>query len=377
MNFSNLDKLLNDQLWYYGFHGCDAGVIYKGKIVYRKQFGVKDFETGEKMSGNELYYIYSATKPITCVGALRLVERGLLDVNAPVSKYFPEYENIRVRTANGTVPAKNVMTVKHLFTMTAGFGYDLNSSEIRTLREKNPEFTAVDLAKALAEFSLFFEPGEGYNYSLCHDVLAGIVEKISDMPFSEYQQKNIFEPLGMTRTRFHLETSDPAAFAARYRYDPDKKICEKINDMNNVYELSPKYDSGGAGLICCTDDYLKFLSAMSLGGTSVDGYRLLKRETVDFMRQNHLSKENERIFTRRTSGYSYGLGVRTMVDPLAQNAKSPLGEFGWDGAACSYLLIDPDNQIGVFYAQHVMNCGPMYIMGHPAIRDAVYEALEL
>ncbi len=376
MDFSRLDKFLQEHLWYYGLHGCDVGVVYKGETVYRKGFGVSDDITGKKIDGSEMYYIFSASKPITCAGALRLVERGLLDLDAPVSNYIPQYKNIKVRTANGEAPAKNVMTIKNLFTMTAGFNYDLGSLQIKALREKKPDFTSYDLAVALAEFPLCFEPGTAYQYSLCHDVLAGVVEKITGMRFSEYQKKNIFEPLGMSKSFFHPEDCPYDNFAAQYLYNGDRKASDR-RDLACPYILSPKHDSGGAGMICCTDDYLKFLSAMSLGGTSKEGYKLLERETVDLMRKNHLSKELERTFTRRTIGYSYGLGVRTLVDKEAMNAKSPIGEFGWDGAACAYLLIDPEKQVGVYYAQNTLGCGPMYILGHGTIRDLTYEALGL
>ena len=351
-------------------------MVYKGETVYRKGFGVSDDITGKKIDGNEMYYIFSASKPITCAGALRLVEKGLLDLDAPVSDYIPEYKNIKVKTADGEVPAKNVMTVKNLFNMTAGFNYDLGNAQIKALREKNPEFTSYDLAVALSEFPLCFEPGTAYQYSLCHDVLAGVVEKITGMRFAEYQKKNIFEPLGMNKSFFHPEDCPYDNFATQYVYNDPKKVCDR-RELACPYILSPKHDSGGAGMICCTDDYLKFVSAMSLGGTSKDGYKLLERETVDLMRKNHLPKELERTFTRRTIGYSYGLGVRTMVDKEAMNAKSPIGEFGWDGAACAYLLIDPENQVGIYYAQNTFNCGPMYILGHGTIRDLTYEALGL
>ena len=376
MDFSRLDKFLEEHLAYYGFHGCDAGVVYKGETVYRKQFGIDDCETGKKIDGNELYYIFSASKPITCTGAMRLVERGLLDLDAPVSKYLPEYKNVKVRTADGSVEAKNVMTVRNIFTMTAGFDYNLRSDAIMKGFEKNPDMTTREVAYALSEFPLHFEPGTKYMYSLCHDVLAAVVEVVADMKFSEYQKKNIFEPLGMKDSCFHIEESDRTRFAAQYVYDPDKKISNK-RELACPYTLSKNHDSGGAGMISSVEDYLKFVNAMSLGGTTKDGYVLLKKESIDEMRRNQLSKELERMFTRRPNGYSYGLGVRTLIDKEAQNAKSALGEFGWDGAACAYLLIDPENQVGIFYGQNTLNCAPMYSMGHPMIRDLAYEGLGL
>ena len=376
MDFSKLNKFLEEHLSHIGLNGCDMGVVYKGETVYRKQFGIDDCETGKKVDENELYYIFSASKPITCTGALRLVERGLLDLDAPVSKYLPEYENVKVRTQDSIVPAKNVMTVRNLFTMTAGFDYNLRSEQIVKGLEKNPNITTRELAYALSEFPLCFEPGTKYQYSLCHDVLAAVVEVVSGEKFSHYQKKNIFEPLGMTDSCYHIEECDKARLACQYNYDNNSKKAVKIQPIC-PYALSINHDGGGAGMVSSVSDYLKFVSAMSLGGTSKDGYVLLKKETINEMRRNQLLADVEWTFSSRQNGYSYGLGVRTLVDKQAKNAKSPIGEFGWDGAASAYLLIDPENQIGVYYGQHVLGCSELFATAHPTIRDLVYECLGL
>ena len=134
----------------------------------------------------------------------------------------------------------------------------------------------------------------------------------------------------------------------------------------NEFILTSAYQSGGAGLISCVDDYSKFVAEMS------NGNKLLKPETIDLMRADQLGEQARQDFQSCKAGYTYGLGVRT--DAYGHHAHK--GEFGWDGAAGAYVMIDPDNHIGIFYATHVRNHGVyLYEVLHQQIRDAVYRVV--
>ena len=122
------------------------------------------------------------------------------------------------------------------------------------------------------------------------------------------------------------------------------------------------------------DDYIKFASALANGGTAENGYELLTRASVDLMRRPHLPADVEPTFEKWPGGYSYGLGVRTMVNPRRKNARSPVGEFGWDGAAGAYALFDPENDLALFYAQHCRKCIVAFDEIHPTLRDMTYDA---
>ena len=139
--------------------------------------------------------------------------------------------------------------------------------------------------------------------------------------------------------------------------------------------FTPNYESGGAGLIGSVEDYIRLADALACGGVSADGYRVLSMESIDRMRQDQLtgaSRADFLQFNRR--GYSYALGVRTMVDNRA--ARSSVGEFGWDGAAGAWVMMDTQRRLSAYYGQHVLGCRYSYDVIHPKLRDMIYEGLE-
>lgn len=221
---------------------------------------------------------------------------------------------------------------------------------------------------------LIFDPGARFNYSLCHDVLAGVVEAISGMSYGEYLKKNIFEPLGIQEMCFHVTDAILPRISAQYVHDP--KLKKPVpTELSCPYKLSEKYESGGAGLVGGARDYILLADALACGGLGKTGHRILNPKTVDLMRKNHLNEAQLNSFGRQDSGYSYGLGVRTKIKQKENNAYSPLGEFGWDGAAGAFILIDPENKLSLFYVQHVRGYSPMHQNGHNILRDLTYQDL--
>lgn len=343
----------------------EIAITLKGETVYRYRNGFRDDNRVIPLRGDELYFLYSATKPITCTAALQLVEQGKLKLDDPVSAYIPEFEKLFVTTPLGAVQAQNVMTVHNLFTMTSGLNYDLQKAAIRSLLQSNSNPSTLDMVRAFPGDPLQFEPGTHFMYGLSHDVLAAIVEVVSGLSFGDYLQKHIFDVCGMKQTGFAINEDVRSKMCSQYMYMPETDEAVLV-EKKNVFSLSPAYQSGGAGLISCVDDYSRFVAEMSSGN------RLLRKETIDLMRANHLSPQAWQDFQDCKRGYSYGLGVRSSC-----NRDYPSNsEFGWDGAAGAYVLIDPVQQLGIFYATHIKNHGTyLYQKLHPAIRDAVYEQI--
>ena len=163
----------------------------------------------------------------------------------------------------------------------------------------------------------------------------------------------------------------------QFEFNMNTMTSEPVPNRNR-YVLTNNYESGGAGLISTVNDYLLFLDAMCHGGVSKDGYRLLSMESINLMRQDQMNENSKRDFDSfGRNGYSYGLGVRTLIEKEKSGVRSPLGEFGWDGAAGAYALIDVTNNLAIFYIQHVLNCGYVYHVIHPRVRDLTYEMLGL
>ena len=143
-----------------------------------------------------------------------------------------------------------------------------------------------------------------------------------------------------------------------------------------MFRLGSEYESGGAGLISSVDDYIKFANVLCNKGKTQKGEKILSECTIDLMRTNHLDKTSMKDFNWiQMRGYGYGLGVRTMIDKAKGGSLSSIGEFGWGGAAGTYAMIDPENEITVFYAQHMLNNQEPYV--HPRIRNIVYQCLEI
>lgn len=258
--------------------------------------------------------------------------------------------------------------------MTAGFDYNLNSESVKKYqKETEGKFPTRMIAKALSEQPLGFEPGTRWNYSLCHDVLGAFIEVVSGMKFSEYLKKNIFEPLGMNDTGFERNEKIYSQMFPQYLFDNETQKANEIGKEASNFVLGTEYESGGAGLISTADDYIKFADALANGGVGKDGIRILSPRTIDLMRENRLSESVIKDFNWvQLAGYGYGLGVRTMMNRGKGGAIGQVGEFGWGGAAGAYVMIDPDNNISVFYGQHMLNNLEPFI--HPRIRNLVYSA---
>lgn len=374
MNFKKLDQLI-DSLPACGIPACDLAVTYRGETVYRHSAGYADAEQTRPVSADDLYYIFSISKITTCVCGMRLVEEGKIGLDDPVSKYLPAYRYLTVKDEKGKiVPAQNVMTIRHLFTMTGGLNYNLKSpSLIRARMNEKPD--TLTLVNAIAETPLEFEPGTHYMYSLCHDVLAGVIEVVSGMRFADYVQKTVFDPLGMTRTGYHLPEALKPKLSELYTFRHGV-MQPVVAPKTNAYIMTDDYDSGGAGLYSCVDDQIKLMTVLANGGKTADGYSLLKPETIAMMQVGQLPDSARPQFgPTRLYGYSWGLCGRVHVDPVVSHALSPVGEFGWDGAAGAFCLVDPTEQVALYYGTHVMGCHYVYHMVHPKVRDTVYETI--
>lgn len=357
-----------------GIPACEIAISRNGEVIYRQGVGYSDSMSLKLVSDKDIYWIFSCSKIITCISALRLIERGIIALDDPVSKYIPEFAYLKVKNKDGTVAAaKNVMTIEHLFTMTGGMTYVRDTENILRAIEKTP--STIGIVKAMAKDPLAFEPGTRYGYSLCHDVLAAVVEVASGVRFSDYLKSNIFEPLGISDMGFFPNEEQKSRFSSMYNYQNGIGKASEI-DIQNPYILSSDYESGGAGLFSTVDDYMKIITSLACGGVSSDGYVLLKPQTVKMMTENRHSASALNDFAgHRYYGYGWGLCCRTHINPKLSFSLSPVGECGWDGAAGAFSMIDTTNKIALFFSMHVMGCNFVYQKIHPQIRNMVYEEI--
>lgn len=373
MNFTKLQSILENQTKI-GTPAQDFVLMQNNKEIFRYTAGYKDKEKTIKASQDDVYFLYSASKVVTCTLALRLVEQGKLGLNDNVSKYLPEFEKLTVQTENGVIKAENELKIHHLFSMTGGIAVAHLPKEIGKHLPEN-ERTTRNLVKEIAKFPLAFEPGTHFNYNFNHDVLAAVVEEIAQKDFRDFIAQEIFNPLEMKSSTYFETNQIKEKMWEQYRFNESSNSFD-VEGKTNIYILSSLYDSGGAGMISNANDYIKVSAALANSGVAFNNYRLLNRETIDLMRTNRLNpvQLSDLRNTMGKPGYGYGLGVRTLIEK--ETSRGPLGEFGWDSAANAYTFIDVDNNLSAFYGLHVLGWGPGYNT-HPILRDAVYEGLGL
>lgn len=361
-------------------------VIYKdGKKVFEYSSGYSDLEKKIKKTGEEQLYIYSCSKVATVTAALQLYEQGKFLLSDPLYEYLPEFKKMYVKDGDRIKAAENPITIRDLFTMTAGLSYATNTPAFEKARKlTDGKMDTRTVIKCLAEEPLLFEPGARWNYSLCHDVLAVLAEVVSGMRFSEYMKKYIFEPLDMNNSYYHAPND--VIISPQYIYE--------IQDTKNIVELQQKehttgvvkraygnelvfgenYDSGGAGIITTVDDYAKFAAALANSGTGLNNNRILSSATVKLMKTNQLNEAQRKTMNwRRLRGYGYGLGVRTLIDKAESGSNSSIGEIGWGGAAGATIIADTEEKVALFYAHHMLNPQEEYYQ--PRLRNVLYSCL--
>lgn len=370
-DFTGLKACMDSLLEEYKIPGFDCVVYKKHKPIFRYYAGFRDVENGIKIDGSELYLVFSMTKMLTCASALQFFERGAFSMEDELSRYLPEFGRMKILT-NDFGYAKNPIRIVDLFTMSAGLDYNIREDCIKKTLEDGRTGT-LDVVRAMSGKSLCFEPGTRFKYSLCHDVLGALIEVWSGQKLGDYMEEHIFRPLGMSDTFFGVLQNGRSAdrFAVRYDRDEDGNLLRI--PLKNAYNVSADYQSGGAGLVSRTDDYAVFLDALACGGIGWNGNRILNEDTIVLWKTNHLDGLALEDFHKLRKGYGYGLGVRTHMEPDVSGSLSPVGEFGWDGAAGAFSMVDTENELSFTYFQH---CHNWDVEMQSKMRNALYMSLK-
>ncbi len=372
MNFEKLSAFL-DSFLDMGMPMYDCVVYQNHERVFRKWGGFFDRDAGIPLAGNEKFHVFSCSKPVTGAAVLTLLEEGRIALSDPLSKYFPGYRSMNVlETAeDGTKtlrPAKEEITLRHLFQMSCGIDYELDFPALQKARaEKGEDFTASDMAEALSKKPLLFDPGVRWEYSLSHDILGGVAEVVTGKLFGDFVKERIFLPLGMENTDFRrtpLETDRVPRL-----YDND---CQPVSGFLNRYIFSEKHHPGGAGILSTPEDYILFNDAMASWGVGKNGVRILKKETVELLRTT-LLPDSTRFRAGMYKGFTYALGVATLTHPTETLAHTPKGIFGWNGAGGSMSMISPDTGVSLFCAHHFLGTDK-HKLYQPLI-DATFEGI--
>jgi len=380
-----IDQMLERRIAAGQITGAVAIVARKGKIVHLTAKGVMDLETKQPVTPTTMFRVASMTKPVTSVALMMMVEEGKVRINDPVSRYIPEFKNLKVAVpeqaaARGETPAaaggqrggagggggrggrggrggpppvftrvapEREVTIKDLLTHVSGLGSGTMSNSTISdpaIARKQGEKLA-DYIPRLGNSVLEFQPGTRWAYSAQsgHDTLGRIVEIASGMPLNEFFQKRIFEPLGMKDITFWPTEAQWPRVASVYtaRNNELVKNTSPNSMSSNVYFM------GSGGLISTAEDYIPF-GVMLANGGELNGKHLLGRKTVEMMSSAHVPD----TLPGRAAGEGYGLGVRVVTNHVKRGTMLSDGTFGWSGVYGTHFFVDPVEQVvGVLLIQ--------------------------
>lgn len=376
--------------------GAVIMVARDGQLVYSAALGEMDPEANTPMTEDAIFRIYSMTKPLVSVAAIILMEEGALQLTDPVSKFLPEFGNMKVSVPKtdlyggvkySTVPAQSEMTVQDLLRHTAGLAYG-ELTQNAPVKEGyaeagvyNPGGLAFDArnvepeeqVKALAEVPLVHQPGTFWEYSLASDVLGRVVEAASGMRLEDFLEERLFGPLRMEDAGFQVAQNAMSRVAEPFAVDPASGAPVPLVDVS----IAPKNASGGAGGVASAGDYLRF-SQMLLNGGELDGARILSPTSVRLMASDHLGEEIEvpvepGELLMGTPGYTFGLGFMVREQPGIAGVPGSEGEFMWAGYGGTFFWIDPaENLVAILMSQRA---GPTRAYYRKLIKQLVYQAI--
>ncbi len=393
----NIDSLSNKLIKEKKFTGVSVYINSSDKVIYNKQIGYGNVEKTIQLDESTNYRIFSMTKPITSVALMILLERGLLNLDDPISKYLPEFKKMkRIRVLDLPIikhlfytrkKVDNDITIFHLLTHTSGLYYDFSSKYISVYRKyikgaKLDIKTLEDFSNQASKLPLLFEPGTDFNYGINTDILGRIIEVVSGQDLELFLQTEIFMPLEMNSTTFNLDNSLKNLLPVYENIDGKLEISSRLN-------LAPiaKFPMGGAGLFSTVSDYSNFCSMLKNDG-SYKGKKIISKNSIDLMSTNHikyLDGENAKNISKRLPVVliedirnltfpmdGFGLGLYTNDHMNHQSTIANINRIGWMGAANTFFFIDPDHDFFVI----IMAQSRMDFSILNDFENVIYQALE-
>ena len=379
-----ITEFFNDEVATGKLPGAVVLIQQHGKPVYFKCFGVQDVTTRVPMSSDTIFALHSMTKPITSVAAMMLIDAGKLSPADPVSKFIPAFADAKVGISPDTadsesvlklVPADRPVTIMDLLRHTSGITYDYIGGKLimKAYSESglfDGRYTNEVFADRIARLPLARQPGTLWRYGHSTDVLGRVIEIVSGQTLYQFEKQHIFDPLGMSSTKFVLESADERARMAEPL--PSDTVLKLAEAQRRAH---PEWESGGGGLVSSLTDYARF-AQMILGGGQFEGKRYLSLAAFKSMTSDHIGPgsgvgRDYYYFPGDGFGYGYGFAVRT--DP--GNARPPppgsIGELKWDSGSGTYFGVDPKlDMIYILLVQTQNERGRIT----PAFRKLVYDA---
>lgn len=343
--------------------GGTVSILRQGKLALHHATGLRAAE-GPDQEIDDIFRIFSMTKPIVSVAAMMLVERGQLDLDAPLSQYIPEFADTKLIEVSGLYEPEREITIRDLLRHTSGivygfFGDTFARDEYKKHNLLDPTVSTGDHARLIATLPLEHEPGSAWEYGRSTDVLGHVVEVASGQRLDAFLKSEILDPLGMTDTAFFVpqDKADRVALPGQqgFMFDP---------------LIEPAYQSGGSGLMSTAPDYLQFVG-MVLNGGELDGARILQPETLLEMGTDQLDGVRPGNYDLLGDENAFGLGFAVRQAEVGTGQGS-IGDMWWGGYTGTYFWIDPAQDLAVVFMIQNPDQREYY---RPVLRNAVYDAL--
>jgi len=376
-----IDDYFNNEVASGKIPGAMVLIKQHGQQIYFNTFGVSDPDTGRPMTPDTIFPLHSMTKTITSFCMMMLVDQGSVRLDDPVAKYIPSFANMKVgvekkgeqgRPVLELVPPRRPLTIEDLLLHTSGITYGFYGGGLVKAAYVDiyfGDFDNAQFAERIAMLPLAEQPRTLWNYGHSTDVLGRVIEVVSGQSLYRFEKAALFDPLGMTTTKFFL--TDPAERARFAKPLPRDRAVER-----NSLDVT-RWESGGGGLVSTMGDFTRF-AQMLLNGGELDGRRYLRPQTFAAMTTDHIGpgsgvKRDYFYFPGDGFGFGYGFGIRTDPGNAVPPPPGSIGEIKWDGASGTYFVIDPANDMFFILLE---NSPSERTRIQPALKRIIYDALQ-
>jgi CubicO group peptidase (beta-lactamase class C family) len=372
--------------------GAAVMVLRKGAIAYYEAFGYRDREAKIVMTRDSIFRLASMTKPFTSLAIMMLAEEGKISLPVPVSRYLPEFKDLKVgvekkdpTTANAELvlePASREITILDLLRHTSGltygiFGKSMVKGRYNAAKVADSDQTSAEMITRLSQIPLQYQPGTTWEYSMSYDVLGRIVEVLSGVDLGTFVEERIVKPLKLKDTGFWVEEEDRQVRIAQPQINPATGSRPPVPDVTK----KPKWFAGGHGMVSTPHDYARFCLMLLNEGT-LDGVRLVSRKSIEQMTSNHIPPGYRNANPTQVqiawpspsleTGQGFGLGFGINCEPGLSPLPGSKGDYYWTGMYGTYFWVDPKEElIGISMIQAPAQWFPYLYR----IRQYVYQAI--
>jgi CubicO group peptidase (beta-lactamase class C family) len=379
-----ITEFFNNEIAAKRLPGAVVLIQQHGRPIYFRCFGVRDVATNVPMTSDTIFALHSMTKPITSVAAMMLIDAGKLSLSDPASKYIPGFADLKVGVgsvaADGTpvlklVPLDRPVTIMDLLRHTSGITYDYIGGKLidKAYSESglfDGHFDNKVFAERIARLPLARQPGTLWRYGHSTDVVGRIIEIVSGQSLYQFEKQHIFDPLGMTSTKYVLDSADERARMAEPL--PGDTILKSAEADRRAH---PEWESGGGGLVSSPTDYARF-AQMILNGGQFGGKRYLSARAFKLMTTDHVGPGSgiaRDYFYFPGDGFGFGYGFAVRTDPGTAKPPPPgsIGELKWDSGSGTYFGVDPKLDMLYILMEQTQNERGRIT---PAFKKLVYDA---